>query len=51
MKAALDKLAKEFGESKREEFINNARAVVNGDLVKMNWQPLPKKRKKFLGLF
>ena len=51
MKAALDKLAKEFGESKREEFINNARAVVNGDLVKMNWQPLPKKRKKLLGLF
>ncbi|MFR0600754.1 tyrosine-protein phosphatase [Lactobacillus equicursoris] len=51
MHAALDKLAKEFGEGKKQEFLTNAQKVVNGEPVHLDWQPLKKKRKKFLGLF
>lgn len=48
---ALNKLAKEFGEDKKQKYLDNAQAVINGDPVYLNWQPLLKKRKKFLGLF
>lgn len=48
---ALDKLAKELGEERRQSFLSNAQAVINGDPVYLNWQPLPQKRRKFLGLF
>lgn len=51
MHAAMDKLAKEFGEDKRQEYLSNAQKVINGELVHLDWQPLKKKRKKFLGLF
>lgn len=51
MHAALDKLAKEFGEGKKQEYLSNAQKVVNGEPVHLDWQPLKKKRKKFLGLF
>lgn len=51
MHAAMDKLAKEFGEDKRREYLSNAQKVINGELVHLDWQPLKKKRKKFLGLF
>lgn len=51
MHAAMDKLAKEFGEDKRQEYLSNAQKVINGEPVHLDWQPLKKKRKKFLGLF
>lgn len=51
MHAALDKLAKEFGEDKKQQFFSNAQKVINGEPVHLDWQPLKKKRKKFLGLF
>lgn len=51
MHAAMDKLAKEFGEDKRQKYLSNAQKVINGELVHLDWQPLKKKRKKFLGLF
>lgn len=51
MYAALDKLAKEFGEGKKQEYLSNAQKVINGEPVHLDWQPLKKKRRKFLGLF
>ena len=44
---ALQKLDEEFGKEKVEEFKNNARAIINGDYVQLNWKPL-KKRKNIL---
>lgn len=51
MHAALDKLAKEFGKDRKQQFLSNAQKVINGEPVHLDWQPLKKKRKKFLGLF
>lgn len=41
---ALRKLGNEFGEEFAEQYRNNARAIVNGDNVQLNWRPLKKKR-------
>ena len=48
--AALKKLGEEFGEERVNEFKNNARAIVNGDNVQLNWRPL-KKRKNIFRFF
>ena len=48
--AALKKLGEEFGEERGNEFKNNARAIVNGDNVQLNWRPL-KKRKNIFRFF
>ena len=45
--AALKKLGEEFGEERVNEFRNNARAIVNGDNVQLNWRPLKKRRNIF----
>ena len=45
--AALKKLGEEFGEERVNEFKNNARAIVNGDNVQLNWCPLKKRRNIF----
>ena len=44
---ALKKLGEEFGEERVNEFKNNARAIVNGDNVQLNWRPLKKRRNIF----
>ncbi|KRL90898.1 tyrosine-protein phosphatase [Lactobacillus kalixensis] len=46
--AALKKLNSEFGQGVAQEFEANARAIVNGDNVQLNWQPLKKKKKFWL---
>lgn len=46
--AALKKLDAEFGSRRVQEFKDNARAIVNGDNVQLNWQPLKKKKKFWL---
>ena len=48
--AALKKLGEEFGKERVNEFKNNARAIVNGDNVQLNWRPL-KKRKNIFRFF
>ncbi|MCZ0891362.1 exopolysaccharide biosynthesis protein [Ligilactobacillus saerimneri] len=48
--AGIAKLEKQFGPDVAAQYQANAKALVNGDLVQMHWQPLRKKR-KFLGLF
>lgn len=45
---ALKKLSDEFGEDKSIEFEENAKKIVNGDLVQMYWQPLKKKKRFWL---
>lgn len=42
---AYAKMNKEFGKGLAETWKNNARKIVNGDPVQMDWQPLKKKRK------
>ena len=37
----------EFGKEKVEEFKNNARAIINGDYVQLNWKPLKKRKNIF----
>lgn len=44
---AYQKMSKEFGDDVTEEWQDNARRIVNGDPVTMNWRPL-KQRKRFL---
>ena len=44
---ALQKLDEEFGKEKVEEFKNNARAIINGDYVQLNWKPLKKSKNIF----
>ena len=46
--AALKKLSNEFGSGRAQEFEDNARAIVNGDNVQLNWRPLKKKKKFWL---
>lgn len=48
---ALQKLSNEFGSEKAQEFRDNAQAIVNGDNVQLNWQPLTTKKKKKFWLF
>ena len=45
---ALKKLNDEFGQGVAQKFKDNARAIVNGDNVQLNWQPLKKKKKFWL---
>lgn len=45
---ALDQLRSDFGREKAEQFKDNAKAVINGDNVQMNWQPLKKKKRFWL---
>ena len=44
---ALQKLDEEFGKEKVEAFKNNARAIINGDYVQLNWKPLKKRKNIF----
>ncbi|QLL70096.1 tyrosine-protein phosphatase [Lactobacillus sp. 3B(2020)] len=46
----IAKLEKQFGKQVADQYQANAKALINGDNVQMNWQPL-KKKKKFFGLF
>lgn len=51
MKEAFEKMVKEFGQDKVDEFKENAKNIINGDLFS---PPIPseiKKEKKFFGLF
>lgn len=45
---ALKKLSKEFGNPLAQQYQDNARALVNGDTVQLNWRPLSKKKKFWL---
>ncbi|MDY2638489.1 MAG: CpsB/CapC family capsule biosynthesis tyrosine phosphatase, partial [Ligilactobacillus salivarius] len=45
---ALKKLSNEFGSECVQEYEDNARAIVNGDNVQLNWQPLKKKKRFWL---
>lgn len=52
MKQAFKKLQTEFGDKLAEEFENNARNIINGEIIKQHQIKLIKsKRKRFLGLF
>ena len=44
---ALQKLDEEFGRERAIEFKNNARAIINGDYVQLNWKPLKKSKNIF----
>lgn len=45
---ALAKLKEKMGEEKAEEFRQNAKAIVNGENVQLNWRPLKKKKRFWL---
>ena len=45
---ALKKLSKEFGSDLAQQYQDNARALVNGDNVQLDWRPLGKKKKFWL---
>lgn len=52
MREAFNKLQSEFGNNLADEFENNAKAIINGDIVPAHHpQMIKKKRKKFWGLF
>ncbi|MBP2058111.1 protein-tyrosine phosphatase [Lactobacillus colini] len=48
MTDAYNKLAKQSGKQVSEQFKQNARNVINGDKVQLNWQPLKKKKRFWL---
>lgn len=50
MKAAFDKLEKEYGREKAEAYHQTTKDLINGDVV-VAPAPTPIKRKKFFGLF
>ena len=41
---ALQKLRSEFGAELADTYEQNARDIINGDQVNLDWQPLPKKK-------
>ena len=45
---AIDKARQEFGREVAYNLKNNARKIINGDQVMLNWQPLGKKKKFWL---
>lgn len=45
---ALQKLSTEFGSERAQEYRDNAQAIVNGDVVQLNWRPLKKKKRFWL---
>lgn len=45
---ALDKLSREFGADWADTYEQNARDIINGDSVKLDWQPLRKKKRFWL---
>lgn len=52
MREAFNKLRTEFGDGLTEEFENNAKAIINGDVVSQHKiQAIKGKRKKFWGIF
>ena len=42
---ALQKLRGEFGAELADTYEQNARDIINGDQVNLDWQPLPKKKR------
>lgn len=44
MTVAYQKLAKQKGQKVVDKFKNNAKAIINGDTVTLDWQPLKKKK-------
>ena len=51
MKEAFEKLAKEFGEEKASTFQENAKQIVNGDVIMGDSSVEVRNKKKFFGLF
>lgn len=45
---AYDKMSHEFGRKLAQSYQDNARKIINGDPVQMNWEPLKKKKKFWL---
>ena len=45
---AYDKMEREFGSELAETWKENARKIINGDQVQMDWRPLKKKKKFWL---
>ena len=41
----LQKLRGEFGAELADTYEQNARDIINGDQVDLDWQPLPKKKR------
>ncbi|MGN1272615.1 MAG: tyrosine-protein phosphatase [Lactobacillus sp.] len=41
---ALEKLSSEYGSELAEQYKDNARAIINGDYVQLNWKPLKVKK-------
>lgn len=50
MRAAFDKLTKQYGQSMVNEFDNNARALVNGEPL-VRWHETPIKKKVFFSAY
>ena len=51
MKEAFEKLGKELGDEKALYFQDNAKHIVNGDLIVGEYPREVQKKKKFFGLF
>lgn len=45
---AYQKMAKEFSEDLAREWKDNARKIINGETIQMDWKPLKKKKRFWL---
>ena len=45
---AYQKMSHEFGQDLAQQWQDNARSIINGDPVQMDWQPLKRKKKFWL---